>query len=82
MAGGTLPGRGRGQGDPLGNTSRDKYSPLVAMIAFFNLIGWFVGLFGGCLGGGFGLLVGCVGWVRSGFVGLCWFVLGLVGLSS
>ena len=24
------------------------------------------------MGGGFGLLVGCVGWVRLGFVGLCW----------
>ena len=64
-SGGWLRVQGRGQGDPLGNTSRDKYSPLVVMIAVLNLIGGFVGLFGDCLGEVFGLLVGCVGWASS-----------------
>ena len=41
VAGVALSGGGWGQGDPLGNTSRDKYSPFGRLVRW--LVGWFVG---------------------------------------
>ena len=41
MAGARLPGRGRGQGDLLGNTSNDKYSPL----SWSNVMNYFWAMF-------------------------------------
>ena len=47
-------GQGRGQGDPLGNTSRDKYSP-------FGRFGWLVVWLGQWLG--VRVVLGWDGWL-------------------